>query len=156
MTAEGIASLPTGLQRMWVLYVDDDARVCGWVRRFLTNTGMICHVATSHDESVAFLEDARRLDLAIVEYEMADGDVRSLVERLRAIRPGLPILGSAVTDRRAGCPQVGLDGFLQMPWQLEDLIERCRSLPLGRDSHRSDARPHAYTFAGLSETGRSS
>jgi CheY-like chemotaxis protein len=137
-TAESTGLLHHRLQGLWLLYVDDDTRVCGSVRRLLGSAGAICHVASSHDHAVELLREDRRVTLGILDYQMPDGDVAALVRRLRVVRPRLPLLGTSGTDRRTDFHSRGVDRFIQKPWRLDDLIRSIDFLPSPRDLSASD------------------
>jgi len=53
---------------------------------------------------------------------MPDGDVGSLVKRLRVARALLPLIGTSGADRRNEFAQRGVTRFLEKPWQLDELV----------------------------------
>ena len=105
-----------------ILYVDDEPLVRGAVTRLLRGAGAVCIGAATHDEAVVLLEFEPRLDLAILDFHMPDGDVGRLVERLRWRRPALSLVGTSGLDRRSDFAARGVDRFLPKPWEIDDLI----------------------------------
>jgi len=105
-----------------VLYVDDEPLMRLAVARLLRRAGAVCIGAGTHDEAVVLLSFEPALDLAILDFQMPDGDVSRLVRRLRLQQPRLPLLGTSGADCRSEFAARGVDDFLPKPWALDDLI----------------------------------
>jgi CheY-like chemotaxis protein len=105
-----------------ILYVDDERLMRLAVGRLLRGAGAICVDTDSHDQAVVLLALEPLLDLAILDYQMPDGDVGDLVRRLRRQRPGLGLVGTSASDRCAEFAARGVEHFLPKPWMLDDLI----------------------------------
>jgi CheY-like chemotaxis protein len=90
----------------------------------LLEAGAICLLAATHDQAVTLARTESELALAILDFQMPDGDVGQLVERLRTAHTLLPLIGTSGTDRRDEFAERGLTQFLEKPWQLGDLV-RC-------------------------------
>ena len=105
-----------------ILYVDDESLMRCAVARLLRGAGAVCVGAGTHDQAVVQLAFEPRLDLAILDFQMPDGDVGRLVGRLLRQRPGLPMVGTSASDRHAEFAARGVDRFLPKPWTLDDLI----------------------------------
>lgn len=104
-----------------ILYVDDDPLIRRVAARLLRGAGAACSAAGTHDEAVALLLDVA-FDLAILDFQMPDGDVSRLVRRLRLQQPSLRLLGTSGVDCRAEFAARGVGDFLPKPWALDDLI----------------------------------
>jgi CheY-like chemotaxis protein len=104
-----------------VLYVDDEPLMRLAVARQLRGAGAICVAAGTHDQAVVLLA-AEPVDLAILDFQMADGDVGHLVRRLHSQRPGLPLVGTSASARGSEFAARGVARFLPKPWTLDDLI----------------------------------
>lgn len=105
-----------------ILYVDDDAFLRRASSRLLHGAGAICLLAGTHERAVAIVEGDSDLALAILDFQMPDGDVDSLVKRLRTARAALPLIGTSGADRRLAFEERGVSGFLEKPWQLDALV----------------------------------
>jgi DNA-binding NtrC family response regulator len=82
------------------------------------------------------LAGGRRFDLALVDYDLPDGDGIGLLERLRAMQPGLCVLlcsGMASPDTAALAINKGASAFLHKPLRAESLDRSLRAaLEAGR------------------------
>jgi CheY-like chemotaxis protein len=105
-----------------ILYVDDDWLLQRGMSRVLRGAGAICLLAGTHDQAVTLVGGEPDLALAILDFQMPDGDVGHLVKRLRAARAGLPLIGTSGTDRRNEFAERGVTQFLAKPWYLDDLV----------------------------------
>ena len=105
-----------------ILYVDDDPSVRWATSALLRDAGAICLLASTHDQAVALAGAEPLLALAILDFQMPDGDVGRLVNRLRTARAVLPLIGTSATDRRSEFAARGVTRFLEKPWQLGDLV----------------------------------
>jgi CheY-like chemotaxis protein len=105
-----------------ILYVDDELLMRLAVARLLRGAGGVCVGAATHDQAVVLLAFEPVLDLAILDFEMPDGEVGHLVRRLHWQRPALPLVGTSASDRRSEFATRGVARFLPKPWGLDDLI----------------------------------
>jgi len=105
-----------------ILYVDDELLMRLAVGRLLRGAGAVCIGTATHDQAVVLLAFEPALDLAILDFEMPDGDVGRLVRRLHWQRPALPVVGTSAGDRSAEFAARGVSRFLPKPWALDDLI----------------------------------
>ena len=104
-----------------ILYVDDELSMRLAVARLLRGAGAVCLGTGTHDQAVVLLAFEPRLDLAILDFQMPDGDVSRLVQRLRWQRPALSLVGTSAGDRCSEFAARGVDRFLPKPWSLDDL-----------------------------------
>lgn len=105
-----------------ILYVDDELLMRLAVARLLRGAGAVCLGSSTHDQAVVLLAFEPRLDLAILDFQMPDGDVGRLVQRLRWQQPALSLVGTSASDRRTEFAARGVGRFLPKPWALDDLI----------------------------------
>jgi CheY-like chemotaxis protein len=75
-----------------ILYVDDNRFLRRITGLLLEDAGAICLLAGTHDQAVTLVSDERELALAILDFQMPDGDVGHLVKRLRTARAVLPLI----------------------------------------------------------------
>ena len=120
-----------------ILYVDDDPSVRRLTRGLLLDAGAICLLAATHDQAVKLAHGEPKLALAILDFQMPDGDVGQLVERLRTAHTLLPLIGTSGADRRDEFAERGVTQFLEKPWQLGDLVRCLGSALPARDAPAS-------------------
>jgi CheY-like chemotaxis protein len=105
-----------------ILYVDDDSLLRRATGGLLEDAGAISLLAGTHDQAVKLVEGDPELALAILDFQMPDGDVGHLVKRLRTARAALPLIGTSAIDRSDDFAERGVIRFLEKPWQLGDLV----------------------------------
>jgi CheY-like chemotaxis protein len=105
-----------------ILYVDDDLFLRRVTGGLLGDAGAICLLAGTHEQAVTLVGDEPELALAILDFQMPDGDVGNLVKRLRTARAVLPLIGTSAIDRRNEFAERGVTQFLEKPWELGDLV----------------------------------
>ncbi len=105
-----------------ILYVDAELSMRLAVARLLRGAGAVCIGTGTHDQAAVLLAFEPALDLAILDFEMPDGDVGGLVRRLHWQRPALPVVGTSAGDRSSEFAARGVSRFLPKPWALDDLI----------------------------------
>lgn len=105
-----------------LLYVDDDEALLQMTARAFARVGASCRTAPTHEAGIRALAAAPEVHVAIVDYEMADGDVSELVQRLRALRPGIVVVGTSSRDRREEFARRGVQRFVPKPWRISDLV----------------------------------
>lgn len=92
------------------------------VKRVLQGAGAVCITTETHEQAVVRLALETFLDLAILDFQMPDGDVGGLIRRMLRQRPGLTLVGTSGSDRRSEFAARGVGRFLPKPWNLGDLI----------------------------------
>jgi len=105
-----------------ILYVDDNFSVRRATSGLLRDAGAICLLAGTHDQALTLVGGEPDLALAILDFQMPDGDVGHLVKRLRTVRTRLPLIGTSGSDRRNEFAERGVTRFLEKPWLLGDLV----------------------------------
>jgi CheY-like chemotaxis protein len=118
-----------------ILYVDDERSLRMSVSRLLLREGAVCLGADTHDLAVVLLACEPLVELAILDFQMPDGDVGGLVPRLRGQRPDLTLIGTSGSDRRSEFAARGVERFLAKPWTLDDLLAVAPwpEAPVGRE-----------------------
>jgi DNA-binding response OmpR family regulator len=116
-----------------VLVVDDDDRARAAVARILVEEGYDATQAADGEEAASLL-DAWRPDLVLTDLHMPRLDGRGLLQRVRAVLPGTPVI---VLSARSGPEAVSLTRGLGAaavfgkPVQVDDLLGRIHEL-IGR------------------------
>lgn len=105
-----------------VLVVDDDRFYRMTVMTLIDQLGVPCYSAGTHQQALRLLETDPGLDLVILDFDMPDGDVGELVSRIRALRPGIQLVGNSGADRKRDFALRGVDRFLAKPWRTTDLL----------------------------------
>jgi two-component system, OmpR family, response regulator len=132
---------------MRILVVEDDQVVGDAVRRALTRAGYAAdHVATA--ESAKSALHAEDFDLAILDIGLPGQDGLELVRDLRHRGRTLPLLMLTARDglsERVSALDLGADDYLTKPFQIAELLARCRALV-----RRANGIAHTQlTFGGL-------
>ncbi|HEY0143413.1 MAG TPA: sigma-54 dependent transcriptional regulator [Thermoanaerobaculia bacterium] len=106
-----------------LMVVDDDRTICFAIRDYFEQTGFdVTTVPTMAEAQIAFR--SRRPDVAVIDYELPDGDALQLLERIRAIDENCPVIvltGHASVDLAVRAMQEGASQFLTKPLKLEAL-----------------------------------
>ena len=129
--------------RLWV--VDDDRSIRFVLSAALTEAGYWVTAFASADEALAALEAGRAPALVLADVRMPGMDGLTLLERLKASWPKLPVIVmSAHTDiaSTASAFRGGAQDFPSKPFDLDaavELVGRC--LPQGTAGEMSEASP---------------
>ena len=113
-----------------ILIVDDEPTYREYLERFLSRDGLDVRTAETGAEAIALAREFAP-DILLADWmlrcEMHGIEVG---EALRAQRPDLRILlmtGFPTADLEAEAERVGIDGFLEKPFALEDLSNAIQS-----------------------------
>ena len=115
-----------------ILFVDDEAMLANLGREILEGLGY--HVESTTESRRALeqvLVDPARFDLVITDQTMPGMTGRALAERIRAVRPDLPIIlcsGFPEDDAGMGLPGALFNGFLQKPWNPAQMATAIRNV----------------------------
>ena len=106
-----------------LLVVDDDAVICRAIQTYFEAKAFdVRAVATMAEAQVAFR--SKRPDVAVVDYQLPDGDALQLLERFRAVDPNCPVIvltGNTSIDLAVRAIQEGASHFLTKPVKLPAL-----------------------------------
>jgi len=115
---------------MRALVVEDDPLVGDAVRRALTADGYAADHVTSAEAAKSALH-AEGFDLLIVDISLPKEDGMQLVRGLRARGKIVPVLMLTARDGlsdRVTALDLGADDYLTKPFQVPELLARCRAL----------------------------
>lgn len=122
-TAPSVNTATSRLAGKTILCVDDDPFIRRVTIRVLSHAGATCLLASTHDQAVSIVEREPQLSAAILDFQMSDGDVGQLVERLRSVRPGLTLIGTSGSASRSEFVERGVTTFLAKPWTIDCLVQ---------------------------------
>ncbi len=110
--------------RRRVLIVDDEKNILSSLAGVLCDEGFDTRTAASGEEALETVR-AEAFDLAILDVRLPDTDGVSLLEKLRAMRPDLPVVmmsGNASIDIAVRAVRLGAFDFLEKPLSPDRLI----------------------------------
>src|SRR5262245_39940857 len=115
---------------MRILIVEDEERLRRYVRATLEDSGFSIDEAACLDDATAHVEYVP-YDTVVLDLGLPDGDGPPLIQTVRRMRSGLPILiltaRDSVKDRVRGL-DAGADDYLVKPFAMEELVARIRAL----------------------------
>jgi DNA-binding response OmpR family regulator len=113
-----------------VLVVDDDPRSRTAVARLLTEEGYDATVAADGEEASGLVATWHP-DLVLTDLNMPRLDGRGLLQRIKTVSPGTPVIvvtARAGADGRASVEGMGAAGFFAKPVQVDELLARIHDL----------------------------
>ena len=133
MSPRSDANNATPVAPMRILIVDDEPTYREYLKRFLRRDGLDVRTAQTGAEAIEIARDFEP-DILLADWmlrcEMHGIEVG---EALRAQRPDLRILlmtGFPTSDLEAEAERVGINGFLEKPFALDDLSKAIRTAML--------------------------
>lgn len=115
---------------MRILLVEDEVELADNVRSALERERYV----VDHADGLATAEEAASsglYDLVLLDRTLPDGEGLSLIPRIRARNPGVPVIvlsaRSELSDRIAGLDE-GADDYLSKPFALEEMLARIRAV----------------------------
>jgi two-component system cell cycle sensor histidine kinase/response regulator CckA len=104
-----------------LLIVDDEPAMLGLLRRYLERLGYEVDVAATAEAALAHFESgAEKYACVITDLKLPGMSGEEMLERMRAVRPGLRALVSSGNPYQ---PQSAGVGFLQKPYMPAMLVE---------------------------------
>ena len=147
------------MSRARILIVDDEESIRFAVRDFLEAQDLEVAEASTCAEAEAAFRD-QPADAAVLDYGLPDGTALTLLPRLRAVDPALPVIiltGQGTVDLAVRALQDGADHFLLKPVDLPALlVVVLRLIEQRRDQRKRvvgdqrDARTVVNPFRGTS------
>ena len=119
-----VAAAAQAPHRRRILVVDDDPRSRSAVAQLLAEEGYEATVAADGEEASGLLSSWGP-DLVLTDLDMPRLDGRGLVQRVRRLRPGTPVL---VLSARSDLDPGTTEGFFPKPVRVESLLARIRDL----------------------------
>jgi DNA-binding response OmpR family regulator len=130
MVSELIAAHLWQRNDMRILVVEDDAIVADALKRGLQDAGFAVDQVGSAEHALAAIGQ-ENFDLAVVDIGLPGVDGLELTRRLRREGHALPILiltaRDSLEDRVDGL-ELGADDYLTKPFDLPEVVARCRAL----------------------------
>lgn len=116
-----------GESRRWpfqgdALLVDDEQGVRRAYAALLEAVGCRCHVAETYADAHHLVQQDSRITVVILDHGVAGDNTRTFVRKLKAIRPGIILVGSSGKDCREGFAAADVPRFVQKPWTADELI----------------------------------
>ncbi|MEP0822367.1 MAG: PAS domain S-box protein [Ignavibacterium sp.] len=114
-----------------VLVVDDEEHVGEVIGGMLKNLGYRVSIARSGQEAISLLEARKRFDAVVLDMNMPEMGGRETFYRLKELNPDLRVVISTGYSNTTidGTPlRDAIDGFLQKPYQLEELSKTMREV----------------------------
>ena len=115
---------------MRLLIVEDDPDIVEFLELGLSAHGFRC-VNTGDGEEGASLALGGDVDIVLLDVMLPGIDGLEVLERIRARRPGLPVLILTARDEihdKVGAFEGGADDYLTKPFAFEELLARLRAL----------------------------
>ncbi|HTP13651.1 MAG TPA: PAS domain S-box protein [Bacteroidota bacterium] len=126
-----------------VLVVDDEQNVAEVIAGMLTNLGYAVTTVNSGKKAVALYKKDKKYDIIILDMNMPVMGGKETFAKLRALDPDIHIVistGYANASLESSLPGDSADGFLQKPYQLEELSRTMREVLDKKRSHQKTER----------------
>jgi two-component system cell cycle sensor histidine kinase/response regulator CckA len=115
-----------------ILLVDDEDMIVDVARAMLERLGYRVVTAGDGRQAVAVMEqEGDGIDLVILDLIMPGMNGGKVFDRLREIRPQVPVImssGYAIDGEAAAIMQRGCSGFIQKPFNMSDLSRKVREI----------------------------
>jgi PAS domain S-box-containing protein len=114
-----------------ILVVDDEEHVSELISRMLDHLGYKVTVVHSGQEALALAQKRTRIDAVILDMNMPTMSGKETFEKLKKIRPDVRVVVSTGYSNESLEPAMIenlIDGFLQKPYQMEELSKVLREV----------------------------
>ncbi|HKQ97856.1 MAG TPA: heavy metal response regulator transcription factor [Candidatus Polarisedimenticolia bacterium] len=115
---------------MKILVIEDEEKTAAYLRRAMTENGMVVDVATTGDEG-RLRALAGGYDLVVLDVMLPGRDGWSILAEMRQAGRATPVLfltaRDAIEDRVRGL-ELGADDYLVKPFAVSELLARVRSI----------------------------
>ncbi len=142
-----------------VLVLDDGPLIRRTFVGMLESSGAGCYAAANLGEALLLIENDAGIQYVILDYDMPNCDASEAIEKIKAARPQVVIVGTSAVDHRDHFAGLGVEHFLQKPWLGVDLINTLSGrigncvecglpLPLRRPKPAEEASRWVCAFCG--------
>lgn len=114
-----------------ILVVDDEEHVGEVIGGMLRNLGYRVTIARSGQEAISMFERKKRFDAVVLDMNMPEMGGQEAFFRLKELDPDLRVVistGYTNTSINGSPLEIAIDGFLQKPYQLEELSKTMRNV----------------------------
>ena len=122
--------MPKRLEKMKVLLIEDDRQLIEFVKKGLVQAGFTVETALDGATGLQLALEGD-VDVAVIDIMLPVMDGFEVIERLRAQRPGLPILvlsaKRSIEDKVKGL-ELGSDDYITKPFSFSELLARIRAI----------------------------
>jgi two-component system, response regulator, stage 0 sporulation protein F len=105
-----------------VLVLDQEALNRRVSVTMLESTGAGCYAAGTLSDAIQLLVNDEGIRFVVLDLSLLDGNSSEPLQRIRAARRGVVIIGTGTDDRRQACAAAGAEHFLPKPWRVDLLI----------------------------------
>jgi DNA-binding response OmpR family regulator len=130
---------------MHILAIEDESAILRMLERGLTAAGHQVQTAPTGEDGVVLADDGA-IDVVLLDISLPDVSGHEVLSRIRARRPGLPVLMLTARDdldNKVRALDAGADDYLTKPFAFEELLARIRAL-----TRRTDQESAAEITAG--------
>ncbi|MBA2450704.1 MAG: response regulator transcription factor [Chloroflexi bacterium] len=124
---------------MRILIIEDELGIVRFLERGLTAHGHQVVSADNGDDGVLLAVD-ETVDFVLLDISLPGLDGHEVLRRIRAVRPGLPVLMLTARDdlrNKVSALDAGADDYLTKPFAFEELLARIRALTRRADQPRA-------------------
>jgi DNA-binding NtrC family response regulator len=139
------------MHRDRILIVGEEKESCGVVRDYLKDKGFKVATAGTCVRAEEIWR-ATRIDIAILDYSLPDGDALGLIPRLKAIDSSIPIIvltGYGSIDLAVESVKLGAEHFLPKPADLDTLYVMIQRSLENQRNHRQQLAETARSSRGI-------
>lgn len=113
-----------GAPKAAVLIVDDEEKLCRYLRKEFERAGYAAHVAHDRDGALAALS-RERVDVVLLDIALPGPSGVDILAEVKAERPHLPVVmltGNAAVDTAVRAMKLGAYDYLAKPYGLPELL----------------------------------
>lgn len=129
--SSGLSSCEPSTAARRILIAEDDVSLASFLSGELEAHGYTVELVHDGEDALAALQDKHRCDLLILDLNLPRLDGMALIDRIRPVRPQLPVLvltaRSRIEDKVAAF-QTGADDCVTKPFSLLELLARIQAL----------------------------
>ena len=114
-----------------ILLVDDEDMIIDVGQAMLERLGYRVIVANGGEQAVETISEMGKIDLVILDLIMPVMDGSKVFDRIREIKPHMPVLlssGYAINGQASEIMRRGCNGFIQKPFNISELSQKVRKV----------------------------